>query len=215
LRQLDAGSWFVDRDPFGAISGGRVSTEDSDLFRGKKIPLLDEILDYTFQNPHWIDIDMKKPPETHPFASQYEDLLLDKLFLSNLTDVMIKSNDPKAENFTQLFSPGDYSIEEMLGFGAELIDEKYTTANSELSEYINQNVPIMAGVLNSPIRFSQVWLIGVDFVLTDTPDVFLDMVEPLKLMKISTFIPVWISISIISYSGGCLFHILKLKRKKV
>jgi len=214
LRQLDAGSWFVDRDPFGAISGGRVSTEDADLFRGVKIPLLDEILNYTFQNQHWIDIDMKKPPEEHPFASQYEELLLDKLLLSNLTDVMIKSDASKAENFTQLFSPGEYSIEEMLGFGAELIDEKYTTANNELSEYINQNVPIMVGVLNSPIRFSQVWLLGADFVLTDTPDVFLDMTEPLKLMKISTFLPVWVSISIISYGGGYFIHIFKLKHKK-
>lgn len=216
LRQLDAGSWFVDRDPFGAISGGRVSTEDADLFRGVKIPLLDEILNYTIQNPHWIDIDMKKPPEEHPFASQYEDLLLDKLLLSNLTDkVIIKSYEPKAENFTHLFSPGDYSIEEMLGLGAELIDEKYTTTNSVLSEYINQNVPMMVGVLNSPIRFSQVWLLGADFVLTDTPDVFLDMVEPLKLMKRSIFIPVWVSLSIISYSGGYFYHIHKLKRNKV
>jgi len=214
LRQLDAGSWFVDRDPFGAISGGRVNTEEADLYRGEKIPLLDEILNYTVQNPHWIDIDMKKPPEEHPFASQYEDLLLDKLLLSNLTNVMIKSNDPKAENFTQLFSPGDYSIEEMLGFGAELIDEKYTTANSELSKYINQNVSIMVGVLNSQVRFSQVWLLGADFVLTDTPDVFLDMLKPLKLMKISTFLPVWVSISIISYGGGYYIHIFKLKHKK-
>ncbi len=215
LRQLDAGSWFVDRDPFGAIKGERVSIEDADLFRGAKIPLLDEILNYTIQSPHWIDIDMKKPPEEHPFASQYEDLLLNILLLSNLTDVMIKSNDPKAENFTQLFSPGEYSIEEMLGFGAELIDEKYTTANSELSEYVNQNVPIMVGVLNSPIRFAQVWLLGADFVLTDTPDVFLDMAEPLKLMKSSIFIPVWVIMSIISYGGGYLFHIHKLKRNKV
>lgn len=216
LQQLDAGSWFVDRDPFGAIMCGKVNIEAANLYRGAKIPLLDEILNYTIQNPHWIDIDMKKPPEEHPFASQYEDLLLDKLLLSNLTDkVMIKSNDPKAENFTQLFSPEDYSIEEMLGFGAELIDEKYTTANSELSEYINQNVPIMVGVLNSPIRFSQVWLLGADFVLTDTPDVFLDMVEPLKLMKNSIFIPVWVILSIISYGGGFFFHIQKLKRNQV
>ncbi len=216
LKQLDAGSWFVDRDPFGAIKGGRVSTEDADLFRGAKIPLLDEILNYTIQNPHWIDIDMKKPNEDHPYASQYEDLLLDKLLLSNLTDkVMIKSYDPKAENFTQLFSPREYTIEEMLELGAELIDEKYTTANSELSEYITTNVPIMVGVLNSPIRFSQVWLLGADFVLTDTPDVFLNMAEPLRMMKRSTFIPIWITLSVISYSGGFSFYIHKLKREKM
>ena len=73
----------------------------------------------------------------------------------------------------------------------------------------------MVGVLNSPIRFSQVWLLGADYVLTDTPDVFLDMVEPLKLMKKSVFIPVWFIISIISYSGWYLFHLYKLKRNKV
>ncbi len=68
--------------------------------------------------------------------------------------------------------------------------------------------------IHSPIRFSQLWLLGANFVLTDTPDVLLGMVEPLKLMKKSVFIPLWISIAIISYSGGFLFHIQRLKRKK-
>ena len=216
LRQLDAGSWFVDRDPFRAISSGRVSIETAELFRGAKIPLLDEILNYTIQNPHLIDIDMKKPLDDHPFASQFEDLLLDKLLLSNLADkVIIKSYNPKAENFTHLFSPGDYSIEEMLAFGAELIDEKYTESDSKISEYVSENVPVIVGVLNSQIRFSQVWSLGADFVLTDTPDVFLNMVEPMRIMKRSIFIPVWVIISIISYGGGYNVHINKLKRKKV
>ena len=215
LRQLDAGSWFVDRDPFGAISSGKVNAEDANLYKGIKIPLFDEILTYTIQNPHWIDIDTKEPPEEHPFASQYEDLILDKLILSNLTDkVIINSNNPKAENFTRLFSPSGYSIEEMLDFGAELIDEKYTEPDSKISKYITANLPVMVGVLNSKIRFSQVWSLGANFVLTDTPDVFLNMVEPMRITERSLFIPVWVTISIISYGGGNYFHIYNQKHKK-
>ncbi len=214
LQTLDAGSWFVDRDPVGTIKTGRVDVLIAETFRGAKIPLLDEILNYTVQNPHWVDIDMKKPPEDHPFAAQYEDLLLDKLLASNITDVMIKSASPKAENFTQLLSPGDYSIEEIRAIGAELIDEKYWVSTTKMEEYQTANMPIMVGVLDSPVRFSQVWLLGVHMVLTDAPDLFIDMLQPLRLMSRTTFVPVWISLSVLSDGGGFFFHNMILQRNK-
>ena len=102
----------------------------------------------------------------------------------------------------------------MLEFGAELIDEKYTEPDSKISKYITANLPVMVGVLNSKIRFSQVWSLGANFVLTDTPDVFLNMVEPMRITERSLFIPVWVIISIISYGGGNYFHIYSQKHKK-
>ena len=72
----------------------------------------------------------------------------------------------------------------------------------------------MVGVLNSQIRFSQVWLLGANFVLTDIPDVFLDMIEPLRIMKRTIFIPFWVILSISSYGGGYYVCIYKQKYKK-
>ena len=212
---MDAGSWFVDRDPFGTIRSGRVNAGAADSYLGAKIPLLDEVLNYTADNPHWIDIDMKEPSTDHPYAFQYEDLLLEKLILSNLTKkVIIQSYKPAAGNFTHLLSPGDRSIEEMIGIGAELIDEKYWLPNNKIGEYNNANLPIMVGVLNSRVRFSQVWSLGVQMVLTDDPDVLIKMTAPLRIMKISTFIPLWVGFSLISYGGGFSFYVYKEKHKK-
>ena len=215
LQQLDAGSWFVDRDPYGAIRSERVDAETAFSYREAKIPLLDEIINYTVQNPHLLDIDMKRPSTSHPYASQYEDLLLEKLNLSNLTEnVIIKSYKPAAANFTHLLSPGEYSIEEMIGIGAELIDEKYWVPNRKIGEYSEVNIPIMVGVLNSQLRFSQVWLLGVKMVLTDDPDVFINMSTPLRIMKRNLYFPLWIGMSLISYCGGLTYYILREKPRK-
>ncbi|MHA1112309.1 MAG: glycerophosphodiester phosphodiesterase family protein [Promethearchaeota archaeon] len=215
LQQLNAGSWFVDRDPYGTIRSGRIDTETASSYNEVKIPLLDDIISYTVENPHLIDIDMKRPPTGHPYASQYEDLLLEKLNLSNLTEnVIIKSYKPAAANFTHLLSPGEYSIEEMIGIGAELIDEKYWVPNRKIGEYGEANMPVMVGVLNSPIRFSQVWLLGVHMVLTDDPDVFINMSLPLRIMKRNLYFPLWVAASLISYCGGLTYYILREKRRK-
>ena len=42
LHMLDAGSWFVDTDPFNTIKEGSISTEESRGFRETRIPLLEE-----------------------------------------------------------------------------------------------------------------------------------------------------------------------------
>lgn len=47
IRLLDAGSWFVESDPFGEVSRGTVPRSDLKLYSGVKVPSLREALELT------------------------------------------------------------------------------------------------------------------------------------------------------------------------
>lgn len=62
LLRLDAGSWFVESDPFGTIEAGQPSTDEVDRMKGVKIPTLAEALDFVRANSWFINIELKDLP---------------------------------------------------------------------------------------------------------------------------------------------------------
>ncbi len=58
LMELDAGSWFIETDPFKQIKEGNVSIEDQQSYIGEKIPTLKEVLEFTQKNDWRIDIEV-------------------------------------------------------------------------------------------------------------------------------------------------------------
>ncbi len=62
LETLDAGSWFVETDPFGEIHAGHVSAEDQAHYRGEHIPTVRDALRFT-KDHHWrINLELKALP---------------------------------------------------------------------------------------------------------------------------------------------------------
>lgn len=59
IRQLDAGSWFVQNDPFGQIKQGNVSPTEKNSYRAEKVPTLQEALQFTKENNWRLDIEVK------------------------------------------------------------------------------------------------------------------------------------------------------------
>jgi glycerophosphoryl diester phosphodiesterase len=84
LNTLDAGSWFLETDPFGQIAAGEVTAVEQGALRGEKIPTLQEALLFT-QAENWrINVELKKlPPPMDRFPvvdrvlSLMEDLAMD------------------------------------------------------------------------------------------------------------------------------------------
>jgi glycerophosphoryl diester phosphodiesterase len=67
IRSLDAGSWFVETDPFGQIAAGEVTPGEQSAYRGEKTPTLREALLFT-QDTDWrVNLELKHlpPPMEH------------------------------------------------------------------------------------------------------------------------------------------------------
>ncbi len=68
LMRLDAGSWFVENDPFGRIRAGEVPTEDLSLFCGGRvrIPTLKAALGLVKELGCRVNIELKNFPAFYP-----------------------------------------------------------------------------------------------------------------------------------------------------
>jgi glycerophosphoryl diester phosphodiesterase len=62
LRRLDAGSWFLQTDPFDQVRDGAVPAEELATYRGARIPTLEEALVFTRDNQWRINIELKRLP---------------------------------------------------------------------------------------------------------------------------------------------------------
>ncbi|ADV47137.1 glycerophosphodiester phosphodiesterase [Nitratifractor salsuginis] len=59
LRRLDAGSWFLDRDPFGTLKSGRVWRETIQALMPIRLPTLEEVLDFSAASGISLNIEIK------------------------------------------------------------------------------------------------------------------------------------------------------------
>ncbi len=62
IRTLDAGSWFVETDPFGEIAAGRVSKAELVSYRGERVPTLREALLFTKKHHYRVNVELKPLP---------------------------------------------------------------------------------------------------------------------------------------------------------
>jgi len=64
---LDAGSWFVEADPFGQIAAGMVTPAEQAAYRSEKVPTLQEALLFTQEADWRVNLELKRlpPPMEH------------------------------------------------------------------------------------------------------------------------------------------------------
>lgn len=72
LRQLDFGSWFIEKDPFRQIAAGAISPAELEKFRGEPIPTLREALLFTREHQWRVNVEIKDASNTPPDASIVE-----------------------------------------------------------------------------------------------------------------------------------------------
>lgn len=59
LKMLDAGSWYVQTDPFGQIAAGAVDDDDIESYRELRIPTLREALEFTRDAGWCVNVEIK------------------------------------------------------------------------------------------------------------------------------------------------------------
>ena len=207
LQQLDAGSWFIEKDPYGVISKGIIAPEQADTYRRIKIPTFEEVLNYTRDNNMIIDFDPYAPPESHPYYDDFYEILLNLTLNSgiDLAKVMIPTTDLSFLTIINNTTP-----EVMIGWGGNPSLCEYQNSIFNYSyintgdDYTNQGyntlnragVKVMVWTIESVERFSQLWCMGVEWVKTNSPYKFNNLEHPLFYLDIVPYYATWIIIII-------------------
>ena len=63
IQQLDAGSWFIDTDPFGTIADGTIPQDEVTTFAETAIPTLEELLEFIREKKLFLNLEIKALPK--------------------------------------------------------------------------------------------------------------------------------------------------------
>jgi glycerophosphoryl diester phosphodiesterase len=214
LQQLDAGSWFVEGDPFKTIKDGFVTQADAENYRGESIPTFAEVLTFTGDNDLYLDIDAGRPPADHPYYEAYYDILLSQLNASGLGEkIMINSGDPLVVTMTTVGSAG--TVEQILASGRDMINTHHGLTNDVFRAYDRANITVMVWTVDTPSRFSQLWCLGVDYVKTNALHLLIPLTEPTWTISKANYMLFWVILSGSSILLGIAGYVLLSKRDKL
>lgn len=226
LRELDAGSWFVNKDPFGVIANGIVPKAKAETFRGIKIPTFEEVLNFTKDNNYILDFDAYRPPVSHPYHEDFYEILINMTINSgiNLRKVMIPTQNSEWINLINNLAP-----EILLGWGGSPKLEEYQSSLINYS-YINTgdgysneeyrilneaNINVMVWTIEAVERFYQLWCLGVDWVKTNSPYKFNNLDSTFLHFPIGSYTTIWVALGI---TALCSIRIIKtelIEKKKI
>ena len=89
LKRLDAGAWFLRRDPFGAIGRGLAKKEAIEKLLPIRLPTLEEVLDFALKSRMPLNIEIKDMPTRR--CEAVVGSFLDALHEGDLPSVLISS----------------------------------------------------------------------------------------------------------------------------
>ncbi|MFX0062170.1 MAG: glycerophosphodiester phosphodiesterase family protein [Candidatus Hermodarchaeota archaeon] len=208
LRQLDAGSWFVDTDPYGTIGTGIVTSERAENYRNLKIPTLEEVLNLTRDTGLILDVDFKKPSDNHPYYAQYYNICLELILEANINSQIWIVSGPRSllDTISELYpdmrtglpvgANNAPSVEELQVIGYDFINTHHGLTNDQFRAYTSAGIAVEAWTVNTIIRFSQLWCLGVKYIKTDAPHLFINLTQPLWYIQINDYNIAWIAIEI-------------------
>jgi glycerophosphoryl diester phosphodiesterase len=202
LKQLNAGLWFIQKDPFGTIDLGMVSQTQLSINQGQRIPTLEEALAEVEEKGMMIMFDMRYPPEDHPYYEDFFDIVLETCLESGLNgdiwflvdedrvdEVMEKA--PQMTRVVGLSSSDIPNIPRLVNLGYEIVNVDYGITARDILDYREQGLGVNVYTVDEPWLFSQFWLSGVTSVTTNNVHTFNDLSTPLINIPYSRFLLFW------------------------
>jgi glycerophosphoryl diester phosphodiesterase len=184
IQSLDAGSYFMDTDPFSQISQGNISDATLAAFRNEAIPTLEQGLLFTRENKWRVNLELKRflpvsadtavPDQTLDIIYHTE-IPLDQVVISSFHHdwlLRIMAKEPRIEVQALV---GKNSVDS-LDFGAWAFSTYNVNASLidpyQIRELKAKGKTINLFTVNDPKDFLRFVSLGVDGIITDFPQLF-------------------------------------------
>ena len=202
LKQLNAGLWFIQQDPFGTIDAGLVSQAQLGINQGQGIPTLVEALGKVDEAGMVILFDMRDPPTDHPYGEDFFNIVLtqcresglseDVWFMVDFGRVSFVRED--APQLTRVFGADSVDLpspQRMLDSGYEIINVDTGVSKQAIRIYREKGLGVNVYTIDQPWLFSQFWLSGVTSVTTNNVHTFSQLEHPSINIPYSQYILFW------------------------
>ncbi|XP_069842824.1 glycerophosphoinositol inositolphosphodiesterase GDPD2 isoform X2 [Dendropsophus ebraccatus] len=205
LQMLNAGEWFLQRNPFGA-EGSLTKTEREEVLQ-QKIPSLEEVSIACQERNISMIFDLRPPPEGHPYYKTFVNVTVNTILnVSTRQDLILWLPDDDREEVMKM-APGFKQIYGRKREKNETLDAvnlSYTNISvSDIRSYRQDNISVNLFVVNKPWLFSHVWCAGATSVTTNACHLFKDLKQPIWLLDPDNYLIIWIVADVVA-----LIHII-------
>lgn len=202
LKQLNAGLWFIQKDPFDTIKEGLVSQSQLSINQGQKIPTLAEALEMVKDQGMVIMFDMRYPPEEHPYFDKFFDSVLQTCLESGLNgdiwflvdEAQLADLQESAPQMTRVLGVSSTNLpdaESLLNLHYEIVNVDTGINAREIQSYREQGLGVNIYTIDESWLFSQYWLSGVTSVTTNNVQTFSQMQRPYLNVPYSRYLLFW------------------------
>jgi glycerophosphoryl diester phosphodiesterase len=202
LKQLNAGLWFIQQDPFGTIRSGMVSQSQLSQNQGQGIPMFAEALAAVEEAGMVILFDMRNPPADHPHYDDYFEIVLSLCRESGLNEDIwflvdwgrLPTLREEAPQLTRVIGAKSTDLPDP----QRLLDSRFAIINvdtgvnaREVQSYREKGLGVNVYTIDQPWLFSQFWLSGVTSVTTNNVHIFSQIDRPSVNFPYSRYILFW------------------------
>jgi glycerophosphoryl diester phosphodiesterase len=202
LKQLNAGLWFIQKDPFGTIKDGLVSQSQLGVNQGQQIPTLAEALEMVKDQNMVIMFDMRYPPTEHPFYDKFFDVVLQTCLESGLNgDIWFLTDEEhlatlqeETPQMTRVVGVSSSDLPEaaaLLDLHYEIVNVDTGITTQEIQAYRDKGLGVNVYTIDEPWLFSQYWLSGVTSVTTNNVQSFSQLQKPYLNLSYSRYLLFW------------------------
>ncbi|XP_056230724.1 glycerophosphodiester phosphodiesterase domain-containing protein 5 isoform X2 [Seriola aureovittata] len=197
LQQLNAGDWFLSRDPFGTVSS--LSEVDRLQAQNQSVPSLAQFLEVAARGGRLVLFDLRRPPYGHPYSQSYINTTLQVvqahinssqvLWLPAEDRELVQAVDPEL----QQTSGEKASIQELTDGHITRLNLHYSTmSQQQISKYQSVNISTNLYVISQPWLYTLAWCAGAQSVTTNSIHVLSNINKPLFLMTPEEYSLMWI-----------------------
>ncbi|XP_058490270.1 glycerophosphodiester phosphodiesterase domain-containing protein 5 isoform X2 [Solea solea] len=197
LQQLNAGDWFLSRDPFGTVSS--LSELEHSQAQNQSVPSLSQFLEVAARSSKIVLFDLRRPPYGHPYSESYINTTLQVvqahinssqvLWLPSEDRELVQAADPDLQQTSGVKA----SIQELRDGHITKLNLHYSTmSQQQISKYRSVNISTNLYVISQPWLYTLAWCAGAHSVTTNSIHILSNNNKPLFLMTPDEYSLMWI-----------------------
>ncbi|KAG9328631.1 hypothetical protein JZ751_012690 [Albula glossodonta] len=205
IEKLNAGSWFLSRDPFGTASS--LTPEDRALAHNQSVFTLRDFLDLAALHRKMVIFDLYRPPRGHPYRDTWITRTLEVIHNeSSIQSSQVLWLPWELRDLVQELDPAlqqtsgrRASIEELQEDHVVKLNLHYSSMSQEqISKYASANISTNLYVISQPWLYSLAWCAGAQSVTTNALHILKNLPRPLFLMTPEDYHRMWIPTDVVS-----------------
>jgi glycerophosphoryl diester phosphodiesterase len=224
IKQLNAGKWFVEQDPYGAYRKGLISPEQAAYYEKQAIPELADYLGFVREHNLVFRFDLKQPPQGNPYTDDYVALVLEQVRQAGIDSQIWFIVDPEeisgfrwvAGEMLATYG-ADYQAlldaQAVKSAGYQVVNVEYGISPAWIRQYQAAGLWVDVYTVDEPWQFSRLWLLGVDSVTTSNAALMAGMTRPILGMPYSLYVVLWCMVGLVGVGlvVGLIYPVINLK----